>query len=330
MVVAIKKKKQGRATLLRQFSNSNYAFQKPIARDVCVIDAYNATTGDGTLPVRIRRMGAAAVRFLGRFDTASGQDMPATIPATLPAGLFELTQEMTTEYFSNNAAPVNVSQSHTPAGTEMVVPAPRYLNVAAYDGSNNYLSASDIRITAMPSVILTTVSSKGCLFLSFADSGFIFDQPGDFGESPNGGYRPTGIPIPPDYNQIRIEALSGQWQHHPTNDRRSDAAGLADTMPMSRPDIYKAARTGLNSSNINGSTAIRLNALVALIDRGASQESPVIEIGLDKTLTLTSGPAPIMLRLGFHDGYEWSNNQDGSGNFGSIQVRVTFGETIIA
>jgi len=307
----------------RYFLATTFSVTTPTAGARILLANYDEATGIGVITVRAFRINAGFESIYCRVDAALAGDMPDNPDATLT----QLHRVGVTEEFRNDAVPVTVPLNQPPMAPDMTIPAPRYLKVASYDNLDGLIEEDTIAIYAIPPVLRTTVSSKACIWLAFADDGIAL--PG-YGESTAGAYRPTGLVVPTGCNHVAIAVEGGQWQHHPTDDRRSSAAGLAgdeNKVALQREDIYKSGDAALKSDNISGSVALPLNVLVGLADRGWTTASTELEVGLGQSFTF-GDPQPTKFHLGFHDGFQWSNNQDAEGAFGEIQVRINWSTSV--
>lgn len=299
----------------------SFNFETPMEEEAHVLANYNSSTGNGTFAVTVLRTMATAEKFLCRVDNAPNIDMPAMYN---PAGLSMLTRRGMTEFFENLAVPATVPNTMDPVAPSMEVPGTKYAKVASYRADDTRLDQEAVEFTPMPPIFNTTVSSKACLWLAFAEDTFVFDQPGDHGESVAQGYRPTTLVIPHGAIGVQIEAdPADTWAHHPTTDRQSNAAGLNPTA-LTKPHIYKANRPGLNSSKIDGTLEHPFNALVAALDNGGKDVDTVIQlVGLNSVLNGLSASTKRVF-LGFHDSYEWSNNTRPDSAFTTVKVKLTW------
>ncbi|MEI7686214.1 MAG: hypothetical protein WCL32_14415 [Planctomycetota bacterium] len=302
---------------------TSFGIVSPMPQKAYRLNDYAA--GSGTMAVIVDRTANNTVnRFLCRIDDSATGEMPAEYNE---AGCSVLTQSLTmADRFQNPAVPVRTVDTQSPAPNSMEVPGLKYLKVASYDVDGHRVDQEPRTFTPTPPVFNTTVSSKACLWLSFAEDTFAFNQTGDYHESVTGGYRPTTLLVPQDATAVRVEANpADRWAHHPKTDRRSSAVGIPgaeNLVALARPDIYKANRAGLHSAAIDGTVRLPFNALVAVLDRGPNVATSVELVGLDHTFALN--PTILRIFLGFHDNYEWSNNTDPALNFDQVHVKVTW------
>lgn len=149
------------------------------------------------------------------------------------------------------------------------------------------------------------VSARACLWFTWADkSTAITGTPWEPDITP---YRPLLMSTPNDATSIKVTRVSGTWAHDGPGGVHTDADGkTADPRPLERPD-YKSAN--FNSLNINELTA-PLNKLVALFGEDSPPANAVSQLPVGNALAATSFGGMSRVFLGFHDGYEWSNNVD--------------------
>lgn len=190
------------------------------------------------------------------------------------------------------------------------------------NGGGTVVERRFLAFTAVPNPCLGSVSGKHCIWLTYAPTG----QTLPHGETTNeaDGYLPWGVRVPINATSVRVEAVSGSWGHEAAN--MTGAIGRTGTgQNLSFRWEYKNATLSsesiLDAADTTG-TPLDLNRLVGLWEYEEYFTAPTteIDIGPDSgTVTIpTTDARPLRLRLGMHDGFEWSNN------VGSLGVRVTW------
>ncbi|MEM7391373.1 MAG: hypothetical protein AAF492_03415 [Verrucomicrobiota bacterium] len=152
-----------------------------------------------------------------------------------------------------------------------------------------------------------TVSSQACIYFAWADS----SATGPYGEDV-GACKPVIVDVEPD-DEITISASpSDEWSNGSEEYMWANADGRDE--PLGTNNAYSSPN--YNSENINPNTA-RVCKLVGVFEENGAQPVSmidVINIGLSNVLIAPASATKLF--LGFHDGFEWSNNED------SIQVTV--------
>lgn len=161
-------------------------------------------------------------------------------------------------------------------------------------------------LARQPSESVVTVPATSCLWFAWAEN--VATGDGTTWEPDISAYRPFSIGVPPDAQQARISYLGGQWGHHGDDGAHiSDANGEDEEQPLQQTQ-YQA--TKFNSVMLQGITA-RLNRLVAMVGPCAAPTSAVTEQDIGNGPTTIPVADKERLLLGFHDGFEWSNNTGG-------------------
>jgi len=232
------------------------------------------------------------------------------IPSSLPDDAVELNQIGSTHTFEHFHVPV-ATGLQTPSGNDNKVVA--WPANDPNDLGTPHAVSFPVRVPSAPFTV--DVSARQSIWFAWAPRDYPTTA---FGEESH-LYCPVQLVVPQDagLNGARISANSShEWTHRmqSASTRSSDADGLDDTRPMERPDVYKVA--ALRSDNISGSD-LELNRLVGMWGIDHTQACSEFSIGLGGgSFSFPGGTRPRLLFLGFHDGFEWSNNS------GSVSVTV--------
>ena len=287
------------------------AISYPAANQVVLVQNYDPTAQTGTVLVRYSRDNPLVTQVIACFKPAAGTfSMPNPLPpGPLPAGCFSLLEVGTTNTFQNTGSPVANLPPQPPGGNNL------HLFVGAYDAGGNLLDARDTVFVAMPAVVRYPVLATHCLWLVYAPPTTPALQP--FGETvaPPSPYVPVPIQVPDGATRVRVDPVTtappASWQHDPSPTQASGPQGLTGTEQPLDPryqTVYQNA--ALHSANITSGN-FRLNRLVGLWVYGdptvATTELDVIQTN---QFAIPTGTAPVSLCLGFHDGYQWSNNSN--------------------
>ncbi len=150
--------------------------------------------------------------------------------------------------------------------------------------------------------VTVAVTAKMCLW--FAWAGTVTNGP--YGE--NGvGYTPIGLEPIEGATSVKLSAYGGPWRHHPSTNNESGPNGLSATRSLENQG-YKSPT--YNSDDIEPIDT-NLNKLLAMweFNQGPpTEQAPATQLAIGDGTTLTVPENASKLFLGFHDGYEWSNN----------------------
>ncbi len=159
--------------------------------------------------------------------------------------------------------------------------------------------------------VTVDVSSKHCLWFAW----WTTSPPTKGPEEEDDSSKPIGIPIPqepPVPSKVLIEATDPTqvWRHHPADGKQSGADGISVARGLENGG-YKS--DSFNSNWIELPGAINLNKAVAIFEVNGlapTQSAPQTqkEVGSNATLTIPENATKLF--LGFHDGRQWTNNEN--------------------
>lgn len=292
------------------------SINKPATDDVVLVAGYDAGAQTGTIVVECDVDELEVVHVVAWIKPIG---MAYTVPDTInfanpiPDGGFELTQVASTSTYRKTDSPITGLAAN---------PAPTANNrrtyVAGYKANGDRVGATESApFVAMPPVVQAEVNAHRCLWLTYAEGLAI----GAFGEttSPTDDYLPLALPLAPDVASVGIEVLSGLWRHDPDASTETGAEGRPGTeQPLDPAHQDKYRNATLLSDHIQSAT-LRLNRLVALWKYADHNENTnELDAVTTTPFDVPTAPRPTHLCLGFHDGFEWSNNQ------GAVQVRISW------
>lgn len=300
-----------------KFERFGTEFTRPNDAAVVAVDGYTGTGGGrGTIVVRVT---STTVKVVARLLPAGAPAPAQPDPNNLPAGFRVLTRDpVHTTRFSDDAFPVtDLPQSPVPTA------ANRQLHVWGFPAvATDPVEHAVVTFLAMPNPVLVEVSAKHCLWYTYADDGLTRPH----GET-TPAYKPPFVPLPVEMTSATVArdpSDAGTWTHWVGGpaEAQTGPAGYGGNVgldPNYAGEYFQENPSDvLHSSGIVG-TPLPFNRLVGLWEYGA-RETSTTELDLIGTPTqpLPPGARPKALRLGFHDSFEWSNND------GVVRVLVSW------
>lgn len=268
---------------------------------VLVAGFNNPNPGDGKLLVQADQVTNAAHAF-GHIQDASGFTMPATIAdlSNPPSGLTRL--PLNNGIYQLADFPIAGVPAAAPGANN------KHLTVGYYDtGGNRVGNTHERAFKAWGGEVAVSVSAKYCIWLINAASGQVLNP---FNESttPADGYVPPELTVPVGATSVRITGSGGPWQHDPDPATQSGPEGRVGTDQPLDPNFAHVYQNNALGSDVILSATVRLNRLVglwALTD--ATAATTEFDVGVDSGDVAVPEEAKA-LHLGFHDGFQWSNN----------------------
>jgi hypothetical protein len=280
---------------------------KPAAGDVVLVAAYDFATETGSVEVETdvdEAQTDRVVAWIQSLPTAFAVPPSIDFTQPIPDGGFELDTVDGTTWSQPDAQITGLPSFPAPTANN------RRVFVAGYDVNGDRIGdAEDAPFVAMPPVVQTNVTAHRCLFLTYAEGKPI----AAFAEttSANDDYLPLALPLPADVTAVRIQVLGGLWQHDPALATQTGAEGRPGTeQPLDPNFSARYSNATLQSANISSANPpLRLNRLAGLwkyLD--PNQATTEFDAVTSDPINVPPGTRPTHLCLGFHDGFEWSNN----------------------
>jgi len=274
--------------------------------------------GSGETLVRFETNNNNTVRVVAQIiKEGDPTTLPATVSAVaLPADCHDLVRLGSSGVFEKQNFPVTDLPA-TEVPTDPAINTKRVF-FREYDTTGTNVGDKSNGFIALPNPLTVKVEATSCLWLTYDTS----NTPMPYGEKNMAPYTPFAMLVPTPATEATQVALhaTGLWRHNPSVARESGPGGLTGQISGVRADYKTAAHFSDKINDLN----LALNRLVALWDYGdASLVTTELDVGTDATLMIqnSSPPAlvrPVRLRLGMHDGYEWSNNS------GLVEVTITW------